>query len=68
MTPAASVLPVREHSCGEVGVSLSRRAIDHVLGTSPVAEMDDHIMYYAKRDPWPALVRAVRTSEHGSRL
>jgi SAM-dependent methyltransferase len=28
------------------------------LGTSPAAEMDDHKMYYAKRDLWPLLVRA----------
>jgi len=28
------------------------------LGTSPAAEMDDHKMYYAKRDLWPVLVRA----------
>jgi SAM-dependent methyltransferase len=28
------------------------------LGTSPAAEMDDHKMYYDKRDLWPLLVRA----------
>jgi len=28
------------------------------LGTSPPSEMDDHKMYYAKRDAWPLLVRA----------
>jgi SAM-dependent methyltransferase len=28
------------------------------LGTSPACEMDDHKMYYAKRDLWPLLVRA----------
>ncbi|MEW6682307.1 MAG: methyltransferase domain-containing protein [Nitrospirota bacterium] len=28
------------------------------LGTSPKAEMDDHKMYYDKRDLWPLLVRA----------
>ena len=28
------------------------------LGTSPALEMDDHKMYYAKRDLWPLLVRA----------
>lgn len=28
------------------------------LGLSPVCEMDDHKMYYAKRDLWPLLVRA----------
>ena len=28
------------------------------LGTSPAAEMDDHKMYYSKRDLWPLLVRA----------
>jgi SAM-dependent methyltransferase len=28
------------------------------LGTSPAAEMDDHKMYYAKRDLWPVLVQA----------
>ena len=28
------------------------------LGTSPAAEMDDHKMYYGKRDLWPLLVRA----------
>jgi SAM-dependent methyltransferase len=27
------------------------------LGTSPACEMDDHKMYYAKRDLWPLLVR-----------
>lgn len=28
------------------------------LGTSPAEEMDDHKMYYAKRDLWPLLVKA----------
>lgn len=28
------------------------------LGLSPACEMDDHKMYYAKRDLWPRLVRA----------
>jgi SAM-dependent methyltransferase len=28
------------------------------LGTSPKCEMDDHKMYYDKRDLWPLLVRA----------
>lgn len=28
------------------------------LGTSPKIEMDDHKMYYDKRDLWPLLVRA----------
>jgi SAM-dependent methyltransferase len=28
------------------------------LGTSPACEMDDHKMYYSKRDLWPMLVRA----------
>src|SRR5262245_21083283 len=28
------------------------------LGLSPACEMDDHKMYYAKRDLWPLLVRA----------
>lgn len=28
------------------------------LGTSPAVEMDDHKMYYDKRDLWPLLVRA----------
>ncbi len=28
------------------------------LGTSPACEMDDHKMYYGKRDLWPLLVRA----------
>jgi 2-polyprenyl-3-methyl-5-hydroxy-6-metoxy-1,4-benzoquinol methylase len=28
------------------------------LGLSPSGEMDDHKMYYAKRDLWPLLVRA----------
>jgi SAM-dependent methyltransferase len=28
------------------------------LGTSPALEMDDHKMYYDKRDLWPLLVRA----------
>jgi len=28
------------------------------LGLSPAAEMDDHKMYYDKRDLWPLLVRA----------
>ena len=28
------------------------------LGTSPMVEMDDHKMYYDKRDLWPLLVRA----------
>ena len=28
------------------------------LGTSPAVEMDDHRMYYDKRDLWPLLVRA----------
>jgi len=28
------------------------------LGTSPPEEMDDHKMYYDKRDLWPMLVRA----------
>jgi SAM-dependent methyltransferase len=28
------------------------------LGLSPKVEMDDHKMYYAKRDLWPILVRA----------
>jgi SAM-dependent methyltransferase len=28
------------------------------LGLSPRTEMDDHKMYYAKRDLWPLLVRA----------
>lgn len=27
------------------------------LGLSPACEMDDHRMYFAKRDLWPALVR-----------
>ena len=40
------------------------------LGTSPACEMDDHKMYYGKRDLWPLLVRAgfrprdVRLSYH----
>jgi SAM-dependent methyltransferase len=28
------------------------------LGTSPACEMDDHKMYYGKRDLWPLAVRA----------
>ncbi len=28
------------------------------LGTSPSCEMDDHKMYYSKRDLWPLLVRS----------
>jgi SAM-dependent methyltransferase len=28
------------------------------LGLSPACEMDDHKMYYSKRDLWPLLVRA----------
>ena len=28
------------------------------LGTSPKAEMDDHKMYYDKRDLWPLLIQA----------
>lgn len=28
------------------------------FGTSPASEMDDHKMYYSKRDLWPLLVRA----------
>ncbi len=28
------------------------------LGTSPACEMDDHKMYYSKRELWPMLVRA----------
>ena len=28
------------------------------LGLSPAAEMDDHKMYYGKKDLWPLLVRA----------
>jgi len=28
------------------------------FGTSPACEMDDHKMYYSKRDLWPHLVRA----------
>ena len=28
------------------------------LGTSPACEMDDHKMYYSKRELWPLLVRA----------
>jgi SAM-dependent methyltransferase len=28
------------------------------LGTSPIAEMNDHKMYYDKRDLWPLLVKA----------
>ena len=28
------------------------------LGTSPALEMDDHKMYYSKRDLWPLLVKA----------
>lgn len=28
------------------------------LGTSPACEMDDHKMYYSKRDLWPLLVKA----------
>jgi len=28
------------------------------FGTSPACEMDDHRMYYSKRDLWPLLVRA----------
>jgi hypothetical protein len=28
------------------------------LGTSPALEMDDHKMYYDRRDLWPLLVRA----------
>jgi 2-polyprenyl-3-methyl-5-hydroxy-6-metoxy-1,4-benzoquinol methylase len=28
------------------------------LGTSPACEMDDHKMYYDKRDLWPLLVRS----------
>ena len=28
------------------------------LGTSPAEEMDDHKMYYGKRDLWPLLVKA----------
>jgi SAM-dependent methyltransferase len=28
------------------------------LGTSPACEMDDHRMYYGRRDLWPLLVRA----------
>jgi SAM-dependent methyltransferase len=40
------------------------------LGTSPALEMDDHKMYYDKRDLWPLLIRArfkpsrVRLSYH----
>jgi SAM-dependent methyltransferase len=28
------------------------------FGTSPACEMDDHKMYYSKRDLWPMLVKA----------
>ena len=28
------------------------------LGLSPACEMDDHRMYYGRRDLWPLLVRA----------
>ena len=28
------------------------------FGASPACEMDDHKMYYSKRDLWPLLVRA----------
>jgi SAM-dependent methyltransferase len=28
------------------------------LGTSPACEIDDHRMYYSKRDLWPLLIRA----------
>jgi SAM-dependent methyltransferase len=28
------------------------------FGTSPSCEMDDHKMYYSKRDLWPLLVKA----------
>jgi SAM-dependent methyltransferase len=28
------------------------------LGTSPACDMDEHKMYYSKRDLWPILVRA----------
>lgn len=28
------------------------------LGTSPACEMDDHKMYYGKRDLWPLVIRA----------
>ena len=44
------------------------------LGTSPKAEMDDHKMYYDKRDLWPLLVRAgflpsgIRMNYHKFRL
>jgi SAM-dependent methyltransferase len=40
------------------------------LGLSPKVEMDDHKMYYGKRDLWPLLVRAgfkpsqIRTKYH----
>lgn len=40
---------------------LGKRALEFSafrLGLSPAAEMDDHKMYYAKRDLWPLLVRA----------
>jgi len=44
------------------------------LGTSPKSEMDDHKMYYDKRDLWPLLVRAgflpsnIRLNYHKFRL
>ena len=28
------------------------------LGVSPAEEMDDHKMYYSKRDLWPLMVKA----------
>jgi SAM-dependent methyltransferase len=40
---------------------LGKRALEFSafrLGLSPAAEMDDHKMYYGKRDLWPLLVRA----------
>jgi len=56
----------RTQSCGEArartlvdrfGVWLSSRAI-RKLHLAPVAEMNDHKMYYDPRDLWPLLVRA----------
>ncbi len=55
---SAETLGVAVGKCPDVGGKRFLELSAFRLGLSPKVEIDDHKMYYAKRDLWPMLVRA----------
>lgn len=55
------VMPVYNEQDAVEGVVSAKPILElsaFTFGTSPACEMDDHKMYYSKRDLWPLLVKA----------